>query len=49
VDEVFEKSVTRTIKGTEVTRNGSSDDPALLIKQEDGDKVLKLKSEVSFD
>ncbi|HCT34393.1 MAG TPA: DUF2945 domain-containing protein, partial [Sulfitobacter sp.] len=30
----------------EVTRNGSDDDPALLIEQDDGDEVLKLSSEV---
>ena len=47
IQSIFEKSVTRTIKGTEVTRNGSSSDPALYIKQDDGDAVLKLASEVS--
>lgn len=46
VAETFDRSVTRTLKGTEVTRNGSSDDKALLIKQSDGDEVLKLESEV---
>lgn len=46
VQSSFEKSVTRKIKGSEVTRNGSSDDPALYIKQDDGDAVLKLASEV---
>ena len=46
VQSVFEEKTTRTIKGTEVTRNGSADDPALYIKQEDGDTVLKLSSEV---
>jgi hypothetical protein len=46
VEEVFHKRVTRTIKGSEITRNGSDDDPALLIEQEDGDQVLKLQSEV---
>lgn len=46
VEETFTKSVTKTFKGSEVTRNGSDDDKALLIKQEDGDKVLKLESEV---
>jgi len=30
----------------ETTRNGSDDDPALLIEQEDGARVLKLRSEV---
>jgi len=47
VEETFTKKITRTIKGSEVTRDGSDDDKALLIKQDDGDKVLKLESEVS--
>ena len=46
VEETFTKSVTRTLKGSEVTRKGSDNDKALLIKQEDGSKVLKLESEV---
>ena len=46
VTETFTKKVTRTLKGSEVTRNGSDDDPALLIEQDDGDEVLKLSSEV---
>lgn len=46
VQSVFEKKTVRKIKGSEVTRNGSRDDPALYIKQEDGDAVLKLASEV---
>ena len=47
VQSVFEEKTTRTIKGTEITRNGTKDDPALYIKQDDGDAVLKLASEVS--
>lgn len=47
VEKTYAKSVTRTIKGSEVTRNGSDDDKALFIKQDDGDEVLKLESEVS--
>ena len=46
IEERFEREVTRTLKGNEVTRKGSEDDPAYLIKQEDGDKVLKLGSEL---
>lgn len=46
VEKTYTESVTRTIKGTEVTRNGSDDDKALYIKQDDGDAVLKLESEV---
>ena len=46
VTERFEREVTRTLKGNEVTRDGSEDNPAYLIKQEDGDEVLKLGSEL---
>ncbi|MBB6628137.1 DUF2945 domain-containing protein [Nocardioides sp. KIGAM211] len=46
VTEIHRESVTRTIKGSEITRNGSDDDPAYLIEQDDGAKVLKLRSEV---
>lgn len=42
----FERHVERTIKGGKIVRNGSSDDPAYLIRQDDGDEVLKLGSEV---
>ena len=44
--KTYERKVTRKLKGSEVTRNGSKDDPALYIEQEDGDGVLKLASEV---
>jgi hypothetical protein len=46
VAEVYAEKVTRTLEGKEITRNGSDDDPALLIEQEDGSRVLKLRSEV---
>ena len=46
IEERFEREVTRTIDGNEVTRDGSEDNPAYLIKQEDGDEVLKLGSEL---
>ena len=46
VEETYDKEVTRTIKGSKITRKGSADDKALYIKQEDGDAVLKLQSEV---
>ena len=46
VQETFTKKITRTLKGSEVTRNGSQDDKALLIEQPDGSQVLKLESEV---
>lgn len=46
VTDTYTESVTKSIKGSKVTRNGASDDKALYIEQEDGDKVLKLESEV---
>lgn len=46
VQETFSESVTKAIKGTEVTRNGTDDNKALYIQQEDGDYVLKSESEV---
>ena len=46
IKDRFEREVTRTLQGNEVTRDGSEDNPAYLIKQEDGDEVLKLGSEL---
>ncbi|WP_018982784.1 hypervirulence associated TUDOR domain-containing protein [Salinimonas chungwhensis] len=47
VREVFWEDVTRTLQGEEVTRKPDNDNPAYLIEQDDGDKVLKLHSELS--
>ena len=44
--EVFTEKVTRMIKGAEIAKNGSEDCPAYLIEQDDGSRVLKLRSEV---
>jgi hypothetical protein len=44
--ERFTDKVTRSIKGAEVTRNASQEEPAFLIRQEDGDEVLKSASEL---
>ena len=46
VKEVYTEDVTKTIKGSEITRKASDDDPAYLIEQEDGDEVLKGESEL---
>lgn len=46
VEETFTEEVTRTIEGNKVTRKGESGNKALLIKQDDGGKVLKLEDEV---
>ncbi|MDB5615085.1 MAG: hypothetical protein JWQ22_2738 [Devosia sp.] len=45
--ESFTEKVTRTLKGTEVTREASAEEPAYLIEQDDGDKVLKSRSELT--
>jgi hypothetical protein len=46
VAEVHREKVTRQSKGESITRNGSDDDPAYVIEQEDGTTVLKLRSEL---
>ena len=46
VREVFRRHVTRSIKGSEISRNASDDNPAYLIEQDDGDTVLKSHSEL---
>jgi hypothetical protein len=46
IESVHKEPIARTIKGSEIHRNGSDDDPALVIVQENGDRVIKLKSEV---
>jgi hypothetical protein len=46
VTAIHRETVSRTIKGSEITRHGSPDDPAYEIEQDDGTPVLKLRSEV---
>ncbi|WP_432410796.1 DUF2945 domain-containing protein [Rasiella sp. SM2506] len=47
VTATYTKEITKTIKGTKVTRKGEVGNKALYIEQENGDSVLKLESEVS--
>lgn len=47
IKEVFSEKVSRTIKGSEITKNGTQENPVYLIEQHDGDKVLKLHSELT--
>ncbi|KKC33360.1 DUF2945 domain-containing protein [Devosia psychrophila] len=47
--ESFTEKVTRTLKGSEVTRGASRKEPAYLIEQDDGDQVLKSRSELTAD
>lgn len=46
ITERFTEDVTRTIDGTEVTRNATEGEPAYLIEQQDGQRVLKSASEL---
>jgi len=49
VVERHTQKIERTIDGSNITRNGSDDDAALVIEQDDGQEVIKLESEVSKD
>lgn len=46
VTKVYTRKITKTIKGSEITRDASEDEPAYLIEQDDGDEVLKSCTEV---
>jgi len=47
ISSIHKKKITRTIEGSETTRNGSEEDPALVISVDGGGTVLKLSSEVT--
>jgi hypothetical protein len=49
VQSVFTKKITRKIDGTEVTRDGSEDNPAYYVTVKDGNNVLKLGSELESE
>ena len=46
IEQRFEHEITRTLGGSEITRKASADNPAYLIKQDDGAEVLKSGSEL---
>jgi len=46
VKETYTHKVTKTIKGSEITRDGEQNNKALYIEQDDGAFVLKSESEV---
>lgn len=46
VEKVFEKPITREIKGKQIKRNGSPENPAYLVKSEAGNEALKLGTEL---
>ncbi|WP_151087327.1 hypervirulence associated TUDOR domain-containing protein [Hymenobacter baengnokdamensis] len=47
IESVHKEPITRKLKGSDIHRAGSADNPALLIVQQNGDRVLKLRSEVT--
>ncbi len=47
IAERFDRRVQRTIKGARIVKNGTADNPAYLVEQEDGGKVLKRGSELT--
>lgn len=47
VEEVFKSSITKTIKGKNITRHGTAENPAYLVKSDAGNFALKLESELS--
>lgn len=46
VTERFTERVTRTLQGSEFTRTATEEDPAYLIEQDDGSRILKSASEL---
>lgn len=46
IEAILPRRVSCIIKGKRIRRNGTPARPALLLRQEDGGRVLKLASEV---
>ncbi|MDE1157825.1 MAG: DUF2945 domain-containing protein [Neorhizobium sp.] len=46
VEQRFTRDVTRTIKGKTIKRKADRQEPAFLIRQKNGARVLKSQSEV---
>ena len=46
ITRVHTRRITRTIKGAQITRNATADEPAYSIEQSDGDEVLKSHTEI---
>jgi len=46
VQEIHTERIERTIDGKTKTRNGTEDNPAYVLEQSDGQRVLKLHSEL---
>ena len=46
VEELHPEPTTILTKGAKVTRNGTMDNPAVIMKNKKGVKILKLESEI---
>ncbi|MBS1972457.1 MAG: DUF2945 domain-containing protein [Bdellovibrionales bacterium] len=46
VEEVYTESVTKEIKGKKITRHGTLEKPAYLVRSEAGNLALKLATEL---
>lgn len=46
IEEIFFDSITKTIKGKKITRHGSKEKPAYLVRSEKGNLALKLETEL---
>ncbi len=46
IEDVFKTSITMTIKGKKITRHGTDEKPAYLVKSEAGNLALKLETEL---
>lgn len=46
ISQRFTHDVERTIKGADIKRKANDEEPAYLIEQEDGSRVLKSQSEL---
>lgn len=47
IKEKSEKPITKKLKGTEVKRNASKEEPAYIIEQQNGTEVIKSESELT--
>jgi hypothetical protein len=46
VEEIFTESVTKEIKGKKITRHGTPEKPAYLVRSQAGNLALKLATEL---
>ncbi len=49
IEQVYTRTISRTIKGKRIRRKGSREEPAYLVRQADGDVVLKSRSELETE